>query len=230
MPIGEAHRDDLLIHGCRENQLHMLYMGVDQQFSADTLSPPPLENNAPLRLIYVGSVQKDRGRDVMLEAIALANQASKIAHLTIVGTTEEQSAYCHQASKQLGISNSVTICGRVPGFEIPAYFNKADIGLCLWEDLPWYRYNPPTKLFEYLVAGLPVLASNIRTHTQYVEDGVNGQIFEYDSTSLAQALNKLWINRADLPKMKLHAKDTSTAYLWQTIEPKFLSSVQGVIT
>jgi glycosyltransferase involved in cell wall biosynthesis len=228
MPIGEAHRDDLIAHGCIKEKIQMLYMGVDQAFSGVAL--PNLLNDVdePLQLIYVGSVHKDRGRDVMLEAMALANGKSKLAHLTIVGATQAQIKYCQDEVNRLGVSDSVTIHGRVPGYEIPAFFSMADAGLCLWEDLPWYRFNPPTKLFEYLVAGLPVLASNIRTHTQYVKDVVNGLIFEYDSASLAQAICRLCDHRAELTQMKRRARDSSEAYLWQTIEPEFLRSVQGV--
>lgn len=228
MPIGEAHRDDLIAHGCNLDKVKMLYMGVDQTFSAGALSDLSREADAPLQLIYVGSVQKDRGRDVMLEAIALANAASVIAHLTIVGCTDEQLRYCQDYAKKLGIKDSVTIQGRVSGHMIPDYFSKADVGLCLWEDLPWYRFNPPTKLFEYLVAGLPVLASNIRTHTQYVQNGFNGLIFEYNSPSLAEVIKNLWQSRDQLPAMKLRARDSSDGYQWQTIEPLFLDAVSEV--
>jgi glycosyltransferase involved in cell wall biosynthesis len=228
MPIGEAHRDDLIAHGCQPHKMQMLYMGVDQTFSGVALSIQVKAADQPMQLIYVGSIQKERGRDVMLEAMSLVNRKEKRAHLTIVGATEEQLAYCHGEAKRLGILDSVTIHGRVPGYEVPAYFSKADAGLCLWEDLPWYRFNPPTKLFEYLVAGLPVMASNIRTHTEYVRDNVNGLIFEYDSASLAQAIDRFADQRSRLAEMKDVARNGSTAYLWPTIEPVFLAAVRGV--
>jgi len=220
MPIGEAHRDDLLAHSCNQNQMQMIYMGVDQSFFGVALTSLAKELDAPLRLIYTGSVHKDRGRDVMLGAMASVNQGSKIT---------EQSKYCHAAVQGLGIMESVTIIGRVPGQMIPDFMGEADAGLCLWEDLPWYRFNPPTKLFEYLVSGLPVLASNIRTHTQYIIDGDNGMIFEYDSDNLAHAIRRLWQVRNKLPQMKLRIRDASSVYLWHIIEPKFLSAVEGVV-
>lgn len=228
MPIGEAHREDLLAHGCKPDRVRMLYMGVEQSFAEVSQSSTLRNEDAPLQLVYVGSVQKDRGRDVMLEAMAIANQFGKIAHLTIVGATAEQSAYCHEALQKLGIVYSVSIHGRVPGQMIPDYLKAADAGLCLWEDLPWYRFNPPTKLFEYLVAGLPVLASNIRTHTEYVLDGFNGVIFEYDSSSLGNAIQRLWQSRDELPLIKRRTSGSSVAYLWRKIEPEFLQAVESV--
>jgi glycosyltransferase involved in cell wall biosynthesis len=226
MPIGEAHQDDLLAHGCDASRLRLTYMGVDQTFSGVSLTNRLKQVDAPLNLIYVGSVQKDRGRDVMLEAIALANNENTIARLTIVGASEEQAEYCYEYVKKLGIENLVAIHRRVPGHAIPDFLRDADAGICLWEDLPWYRFNPPTKLFEYLVAGLPVLASNIRTHTYYVRDGFNGLIFEYDSVALANAIHRLWGMRGDIAIMKIRTKESSSQYLWQSIEPGFLKAIE----
>jgi len=225
MPIGEAHRDDLIEHGCNPIKIRMLYMGVDQSFSCVAKAVKKEISDEPINLIYVGSVQKDRGRDVMLEAMALANSLARIAHLTIVGASDEQLKYCQNYVKELGIENSVTLHGRVPGHLIPDYLGRADAGLCLWEDLPWYRFNPPTKLFEYLVAGLPVLASNIRTHTEYVQNGFNGLIFEYGSVGLANAITQLHQSRDQLLSMSCRACESSAAYHWKTIEPEFIAAI-----
>jgi len=229
MPIGEAHRDDLLAHGCQQKRTRMIYMGVEQSFAGVALSKVPRSDADPLQLVYVGSVHQNRGRDVMLEAIKIANQDQKIAHLTIVGASAEQLEYCKKAIQALDIAGSVTVLGRVSGHSIPNFMKSADAGLCLWEDLPWYRFNPPTKLFEYLVAGLPVLASDIRTHTQYVQNGRNGLIFEYGSSGLADAIKRLWFARDELPQMKRQTRDESVAYLWQSIERDFLDAVGRVI-
>jgi glycosyltransferase involved in cell wall biosynthesis len=230
MPIGEAHRDDLLAHGCNAEKVQMIYMGVDGGFSSVALPGSRKNQDAPLELIYIGAIRKDRGRDVMLEAIAQVNKQEMIARLTLVGARVEDLEYCTEYVRQLGIDEAVTIHGRVDGDAIPEFLSKADYGLCLWEDQPWWRFNPPTKLFEYLVAGLPVLASNIRTHTQYISGWHNGLIFDYNSTSLAQVIMKIWERRTEIPQMKLVARDTSEAYLWQKIEPEFLKAIDRMTT
>lgn len=226
MPIGEAHRDDLLARGCAPARTRMIYMGVDNSF--DLGAPATPCEDRPLRLIYVGSVQRDRGRDVMLEAMAMLSRGPKVAHLTIVGASEEQLAYCREYVEQAGIEDIVTVRGRVPGREIPGFFAQADAGICLWEDWPWYRFNPPTKLFEYLVAGLPVLASDIRTHTEYVKDGANGLVFDYGGAGLATAIQRLWVMRERLPQLKAAARQSSLPYRWDAIEPEFLAAVDGL--
>lgn len=228
MPIGEAHQSDLIAHGCKPSKVQMIYMGVAQTFYQVALTNSIRPENAPLKLLYVGSVQKDRGRDLMLEAIAFANKFSKIVHLTIVGASDDQLKTCQDTIKYLDIEQHVSVRGRVPGHMIPSFMATADAGLCIWDNLPWYRFNPPTKLFEYLVSGLPVLASNIMTHSQYIKDDDNGLLFEYDSASLAMAIKRFWHARARINQMKQCASDSSTPYLWSNIEPQFMNDINNV--
>lgn len=228
MPIGEAHRDDLLQNGCDPARITLIYMGVDRSFAGHSAYPVDREESTPLELIYNGTVSKGRGRDIMLEGLALANQNGQIARLTIVGASAEQIDYCNVSAQQLGIADAVRVRGRVPGFDIPPLLRQADAGICATEDLPWWRFNPPTKLFEYLAAGVPVLASDICTHTQYVSNWRNGLIFDYDSGSLAEAIRALWLRRGELPLLKQRARQSGQQYIWDRIEPEFLQAVHRV--
>jgi glycosyltransferase involved in cell wall biosynthesis len=228
LPIGEAQRDDLIEHGCAPDRVRLMYMGVDGSFEPPRPAPPPDpgDEGRPLRLVYVGSISGARGRDVMLGALAMVNRQRRIATLTLVGATPEQAAECASLAQRLGIGDALTVVGRVPGGAVPGYLRNADVGLCLWEDIQHWRYNPPTKLFEYLVAGLPVMASNIRTHTQYVRHGENGFIFEYHADALAEAIGEAWRRRGELPSMKGMALASGGKYLWDGIEPGFLDAVE----
>lgn len=227
MPIGEAHYNDLIRAGCDPDRVQLIYMGVDRSF-VQALPDNHTAPNAPLELVYNGTVNQLRGRDIMLEAIAIANSEQQIARLTIVGASEDQIQYCNEYATQLGIADAVKISGRVPGHQIPALLKNADFGLCFMQDLPWWRFNPPTKLFEYLVAGVPVLASDIQTHTQYVSNWYNGMICQYDSRSLADAIIRIWHHRKNLPVLKQGARESGEQYLWDRIEPAFLQSIKGI--
>jgi glycosyltransferase involved in cell wall biosynthesis len=230
MPIGEAHRDDLIEHGCKPARVQMLYMGVSETFRTPSPKKPPGEGS-PLQLIYIGSVQADRGRDVMLEAMAIIAKDPEFrtkAHLTIVGAQPEQIAFCASRLNELAAQDHVTILGRIPGGDIPNHLAHAHVGLCLWEDQIWYRYNPPTKLFEYLVAGLPVMASRIRTHTTYIEEGKNGFIFEYSAEGLATCIKDALRTQRDWTALNRHTWDSGQPYLWPKIKGEFLDALRPV--
>lgn len=223
MPIGEAHRDDLLAKGVAGARLRLIHMGVHAGFVPAGAGPRAVDG--AVRLIYVGTISRERGRDVMLEGLAQAARDGVPAHLTLVGADDEQVAHCMAYAARLGIGAQLTVTGRVPGTEIPRWLRAADAGVCLWEDRPWWRFNPPTKLFEYLVAGLPVLASDIRTHTAYLRDGRDGFIFDYSAAGFAAAIQRLHARRAELPVLSAHAADAGGQFVWDRIEPSFLATV-----
>jgi len=227
MPIGEEHYDDLLAHGCKHECVKLAYMGVADLFFGCAVKHA--DDAKPLELIYIGTVSAPRGRDVMLEGMAEAVRRGYEVHLTIVGAGDDQLKYCQQRLSQIDIEDRVRVVGRVPGSEIPGLLAKADLGVCLWEDKPWWRFNPPTKLFEYLAAGLPVLASDIRTHTRYVESWNNGLIFEYGAAGFAKAIGELVSGRDRLHEMKFNALQSGQRYLWSRVEPDFTDYVAGLV-
>lgn len=230
LPIGEAHRDDLLANGVKPQRLALQYMGVSERFVGLKSGAARLPD--ALHVVYTGTVQKARGRDLMLEGLAQARARGVPCSLTMVGAGPDELAYCRSRVEDLGIAGHVQLLGRVPGEEVPAYLQAADFGICVWEDQIWWRYNPPTKLFEYLVAGLPVLGSRIRTHTEYVHDGVNGFIFDYSAEDFAKVLERCWAARAEWSLMSLRAAEEAKArYLWSGIEPAFLAALnEGVVS
>jgi len=228
MPIGEAHAADLGAHGVPALKVRVIHMGVSSRFAAigQTRSNQRAKDfDRPLELIYTGTVMKERGRDVMLEALALVNRHRVRARLTFVGALPDQFEYCNRRASELGISQQIHVVGRISGDEVPEALALADIGLCIWEDKLYWRFNPPTKLFEYLVAGLPVLASRIQTHTAYIRDWENGLIFEYNAESLAQRISEIWKRRDCLAAFSARAAASGRRYLWESIEPQFLQAL-----
>jgi glycosyltransferase involved in cell wall biosynthesis len=226
MPIGEHHSDDLLEKGCPKEKIKLIYMGVRDDFSPQ--KSPSIETSSPLRILqalYIGTVHVDRGRDMMIEAVSKANRGEQKVHLTIVGADEEQKKICQELSKKLEVEDSVTVIEIVNGEEIKQYLHNADIGLSIWANKPYWRFNPPTKLFEYLVAGIPVIANDIRTHTQYIKHRENGMICNYNSDSIAEQIIYLYGNNNKLSEMKRQAQYCSKQYLWTKIKPIFLETI-----
>lgn len=224
MPIGEEQYAELLTKGCNATKIKLIYMGVSDSFAKNAMRselPSPI-----LQLIYAGSVCVPRGRDVMLNAMILVAMRNVPAHLTMVGAPPDELEYCFNFIKEHKLEKYLTVVGRVPGDEIPQFLNEADYGICLWEDRVSWRFNPPTKLFEYLVAGLPVLASNIRTHTRYINHGVNGFIFDYNPHSLANIIEDAYKNLYRIKQLKRSAKNSGSKYLWSAIEPTFIKSIR----
>lgn len=227
MPIGEDHQDDLLARGVPAEKIEMQYMGVADHFAR---ASQQLRTDSTLRLVYTGTVSASRGRDVMLDAMHLvvSNNLYVNLHLCMVGASESELTYCQQKIESLGLQDHVEVVRRIPGDEVYQYLQNADAAICIWQPSQWNMFNPPTKLFEYLVAGLPVLANNIRTHTRYVTHEKTGFIFDYHAHALAEAIQTLYSHREHLPVLKAQARSSGQQYMWSKLEEPFKASVKKV--
>ena len=55
------------------------------------------------------------------------------------------------------LDGAVTIYNQVDHREVVRFLSQADIGLCPFLDVPKFRMNIPTKIFEYMASGLPTV-------------------------------------------------------------------------
>jgi glycosyltransferase involved in cell wall biosynthesis len=95
------------------------------------------------------------GVDVVLKAISLL--LNRQLQLIIVGEGRYKKAY-KKLAKELGLSDVVRFIGSIPYTNIPHFLVKASFGIVGRPDALNWRLSIPTKLFEYLSAGLPVFA------------------------------------------------------------------------
>ncbi len=72
--------------------------------------------------------------------------------------------------------------------EINAFLNAADLGIILRDDIMTNRVSSPTKLAEYLLAGLPVMASDhIGDYSDFIRDNRLGCIVGHDVEEMLRA-------------------------------------------
>jgi glycosyltransferase involved in cell wall biosynthesis len=114
-----------------------------------------------LRMIYVGDVRRVRG---IREYVAITDQLAKRGipvELLIVGSfaDPDEERQTKDLVQRLGLEKRVKFLGRRPPEDIPALVEKCDVGLALLHPIGNYRESYPTKMFEYMAAGVPVIAS-----------------------------------------------------------------------
>lgn len=123
----------------------------------DLFPPRTAEPPAAPTLVYVGSISEVRGYDDMLETIRLVRLEIPDARLVLVGTpTEEVAARIGRMD-----SEAVTLLPPVPYGEIAGVMQQATVGLSLLRDIPKFQKNVPTKVFDYMAAGIPYVSTDL---------------------------------------------------------------------
>ena len=139
-------------------------MGTDiqeQLIAFDSLFDSPRRN-----VLYVGNLESYQGIDLMLESFAKAVSVLDDLALIIVGGSEVDIVKYRGLADSLGITAQVRFLGPRPIALLKAFCDQAQLLLSpriLGE-------NTPMKLYSYLGSGVPVLATNLPTHTEVVDE------------------------------------------------------------
>ncbi len=152
--------------------------------------PDARERSGPLgRLIYVGGISRVRGAFEMVQALEHVARSSKV-ELTLVGRFEP--AGLKEELSTLAGWQHVQTTGWLPPEVAYELLKKADIGLVCLHPLPRHVVALPVKLFEYMGAGLPVIASDFPLWKEIVEGNNCGLCADpLDPQAIAAAIEYL---------------------------------------
>jgi glycosyltransferase involved in cell wall biosynthesis len=108
------------------------------------------------------------------------------------------------------LGDKVLFLPRMPFQELRKYTLLADIGLSLDKDTNLnYRYSLPNKIFDYIHAGVPVLASDLPEVKKIIEGYAVGRISpDHEPKKLATILNEML---SDTTQMKIWKENTKLA-------------------
>ena len=115
-------------------------------------------------IVYTGNFEPYQGVELLLSSFAIVHRQVPQARLMIVGGTPE--AIEHQrarlAKQGERLEESVVFAGTVPPEAVAGYLSAADVLV----SPRVFGTNTPLKIYAYLKAGKPVVATNLATHTQ----------------------------------------------------------------
>jgi len=172
---------------------------------------------------FVGSLKPWHGVSILVDAFASLHLQSPDTRLMIVGEGPEQDRLAEDVCRR-GLVDAVRFTGWVPPSDLPATLASMDVAVAPYPELPHFYFSP-LKVYEYMAAGLPIVASRIGQVAELIEDEVNGLLCPPgDARALAGAIDRL---RRE-PELRSHlgraARITvSRDYTWDAIARRILS-------
>lgn len=129
-----------------------------------------LSKSVPL-LVYVGKLAERRGIFDIVQSLKLLPSY----HLAFVASKDPKVRDELRAlALRLGLSERVHIFDYVPAESVTWYISSADIGLSPLHPTPAHHSALPTKIREYLHAGLPIVASELRAQSKFLRETRTG--------------------------------------------------------
>ena len=186
----------------------------------------PCFNHQKPTILHLGTHEKSRGASLMIAAFHQVLQVVPEANLLMVGPffPPDYEQEIKNDISQRKIESAITLTGRVPFQSVTNYLKQADIGWVALQPVAKYQKNIPTKLFEYMAYGIPIVNSNLTPSQAFVKDGENGRMVQADNPNAhAQAIIDLIANpQAALAMGKKNQILVKTVYNWDEMEKRLL--------
>lgn len=148
--VTESFADLLVADGLPRRKLAVIPNGADTHFFAPMLDASP---NGSFTVAYVGAHGLSHGLGAILDAAALRPEVSFV----MVGEGADRDRLL--AERNLRGLNNVSMRPSVSKSEVPAIYAAADACLVPLRDVPIFETFVPSKLFEVLAAGRPVIGA-----------------------------------------------------------------------
>lgn len=184
--VHEPYREELARRGVDGDRILVVLNSLDEAPLPDALPEPRRD---PFRIAYHGTVTPHYGLSVVLEAFAmLPGRLSAV--LQIVGSGDAVPELAARA-EELGVSDRVELTGAVPHGEVLQRIAGASVGVIPNLPTRLNRFALSTKLFEYVVLGIPAVVSDLPTLRRHFS-GEEVVFFRAgDAEALADALTRV---------------------------------------
>ena len=175
-------------------------------------SPPP----PPFTITYAGHLYPWKGVDVLITAL------TELPHVQarIVGGQPGETDHVRLdgLARHVGVSDRVTFTGWLPTASVAAELARAHVlVLPNTQTHTSERYTSPLKLFEYLAAGRPIVASDLAALREILRHEDNALLVAPGSPSeLATAVRRLMGDQALAAGLAQRGFDEAAYYGWAT--------------
>lgn len=195
--ISEAEKNSALQKKiCKEDKLHVIYNGIDTA-AYESPSVSLLIPEDAFVIGMVGRICRQKAPDVFVKMAGEVQKEIKNAYFVIVGDVIEGSAEERREIEVLAESLGVKLIITGWTSNPMAYIRRFAIG-CLFSRWEGFGLVVP----EYMLAGVPVVASRVDAIPYIIADGENGVLVEKDDWQEA-AEKVLELARDDIKRKKL---------------------------
>lgn len=119
-------------------------------------------------VLYVGNLESYQGIDLLIESFSIARSHGRDPHLVIVGGTPDSISYYQDKVRALGCDKQISFLGPRPISILRDLLSAADIVVS-----PRIKgNNTPMKIYSYLHSGTALLATDLPTHRQVLDEQV----------------------------------------------------------
>ncbi len=187
-------------------------------------------------VLYVGNLESYQGIDLLIESFARVRTHESCPHLVIIGGTNESIELYRGKAKRLGCEEQLSFLGPRPVADLKDYLTAADILVS-----PRIKgNNTPMKIYSYLHSGKALLATDLPTHRQVLDEEI-AVLAPCETAGFAQGLHTLLDDPTLRHRIGEHAQkraerlytlsafETQLSALYDEVQSRVLSANTGAV-
>ncbi len=173
-------------------------------------------------LLYQGAINVGRGIEWMIQAMPLLDDF--IFYIAGDGDVKKEMV---QLTEDMAVTDRVKFLGRIPFEQLHSYTICADIGISLLKNQGLnYYYSLPNRIFDFIRAEVPILATDFPEIKRIIEHyDIGYTVDNYDPTHIAQVLKQMIKEK----KYKEGLKKANKELTWENESKVFLQIFDSLI-
>ncbi|MBV9467237.1 MAG: glycosyltransferase family 4 protein [Solirubrobacterales bacterium] len=174
---------------------------------------------------WAGAFCQWHGTEVLVRSLALLPPDVR---LLLIGDGERRSE-CERIARELGVSDRVELPGALAHDETMRRLAQCDVLASPHVEIPHQRFfGSPTKLFEYMALGRPIVASRIEQLGELLEDGVTARLVPPgEERELARAIYWILSSRDRGAGLASAARRQATHHTWDQRAGSILAQLRA---
>jgi glycosyltransferase involved in cell wall biosynthesis len=172
-------------------------------------------------ILYQGVLLKGRGIE---KVFSVLNELPD--HVFVIAGGGEYEEYYQKLAAEMKLTDRVCFFGKLTQEELPKITASADVGVALIENLSTsYYYALPNKLFEYIMADVPVIVSNLPQMKEIIDKYDVGYFVEFENKDeLISSIKKLTEDESLYESKKENCRIASQELNWEKEVTNLLQS------
>jgi len=230
--VSESLRGQMQRSGVDPRRIQVLPNAVDPRLFHGNSSGRALREHLKLdghfTVGFVGTFRPWHGVDLLLTTFQDLNRIDPKTHLLLVGDGPLRCRFEKQV-RNAGLEKAVTFAGRIAHQDVPKYMAAMDVTVAPYPALDEFYYSP-IKLFEYMAAGRPVVASRVGQVAEILVDGETGLLFKPgDSAELLRCLLQVRTDPILGHELGRRASAACTEYTWTRNVARIIDWVEPLL-
>lgn len=169
-------------------------------------------------LLYQGGLQQGRGLELLIEMMPQVKEGT----LVFLGAGKLEKTLKEMAA-QSSESHRIKFVDKVHFKALPSYTKQAYLGFQVLQNICFNHYSASSnKLFEYIMAHVPVVSCNFPEVKAVVDQGVGISVDSQDVNQIAEAVNKLVEDETLRNQYSEKCKQIKRIYNWENEKQKLL--------